>query len=241
MPPAGASPSTPASERRATQSLFSALLLTFTGGFLDAFLYLAHGRVFAGAMTGNAVFAGIALISHDSREVAHHVLPIVAFAAGIWCAFAAETRLQHHVVLVALALEAIGLFVASLLPQNFPDALFVSLVCALAGYQVGSFRKVDSFVYNATFIAGNLLRAVESLHASLLGVQPRKSKREYRDLGLVLVLFVAGAMAAASCTGGMRNHALWVPMIAVLVVLSIAIWGDLRQREPEKRSVGEPE
>lgn len=216
-------------ERRAAQSLSSALLLTFAGGFLDAFLYVAHGNVFAGAMTGNAVLAGIALLSRNAHDVLHHLVPIVAFVIGLWCAFVVETRVRHHVVLTALSLEAAGLFVASWLPHSFPDVAFISLICILAGYQVGSFRKVDSFVYNATFIAGNLLRTVESLHELLLRVRLRHSLLEARDLGLILVFFVAGAVSAAIATHRMGNHALWIPLLAVLIVLALAIRRDLRR------------
>lgn len=217
-------------ERRAAQSLSSALLLTFTGGFLDAFLYIAHGNVFAGAMTGNAVLAGIALLSRNAHDVLHHLVPIAAFVIGLWCAFVVETRVRHHVVLTALSLEAAGLFVASWLPHNFPDVAFIALICILAGYQVGSFRKVDSFVYNATFIAGNLLRAVESLHQALLRVRLRHSLLEARDLALVLLVFVAGAVVAAITARKMGNHALWIPLLAVLIVLATALWRDILRR-----------
>lgn len=221
-------------ELRATQSLSSALLLTFVGGFLDAFLYVAHGNVFAGAMTGNVVLAGIAVLSRDSHEFLHHLLPIVGFAVGVWCAYALESRLRHHLVLVALSLEAAGLFAASQLPANFPDSLFIPLICWLAGYQVGSFRKVDKFVYNATFIAGNLLHAVESLQSAIAHVRKRESLREFRDLGLVLLFFTAGAVAAATITRRMGNHALYVPLIAVLVVLTIAVTRDLELSKQKK-------
>ena len=127
-----------------------------------------------------------------------------------------------------------------MLPHSFPDLLFIPLICGLAGYQVGSFRKVDTFIYNATFIAGNLLRTVESLHAALVGIQQRKSMREFRDLGLVLVLFVAGAVIAAILAGSMGNHALWIPLAAVLVVLSMTLWRDLKHSETTERKVGEP-
>ncbi|HXS13504.1 MAG TPA: YoaK family protein [Acidobacteriaceae bacterium] len=240
MPSLGDSPSTSATERRATQSLSSALLLTFTGGFLDAFLYVTHGGVFAGAMTGNLVLFGIALLSRDSHQALHHLLPIVAFALGIWCAFVAEAGLRHHVVLVALALESAGLFIASLLPHTFPGRLFIALICILAGYQVGSFRTVDTFVYNATFIAGNILRTVESFHAILIRIRHGKPMREFRDLGLVLVLFLVGAVTAATLAGRMGNHALCVPLVAVLAVLSITLWRELKQPRPPRRKIGEP-
>jgi uncharacterized membrane protein YoaK (UPF0700 family) len=236
----GASSSTSLSEARAAHSLPAALLLSFTGGFLDAFLYVAHGGVFAGALTGNVILAGIALLSHDTHQITRHLLPIVAFIAGICCAFFTAVRLRHHVVLVALSLESIGLLVASFLPHSFPDWLFILLLSGLAGYQVGSFRKVESFLYNATFITGSIVRAVEAFHAIQLGIDPDQSKRELRDLGLTVVLFAIGVTAAVLLAVRLHNHALVVPMIAVLTVLAMAIFGDLYHPEPVDGKADEP-
>lgn len=218
-------------EQRVARSLSSALLLAFTGGFLDAFLYVAHGRVFAGAMSGNAVLAGIALFSHNRHDTLQHLLPIAAFALGILAAFIVESRLMRHTVLIGLGLEATGLFIASWLPRSFPDTLFVPLICSVAGYQIASFRTVDTFAYNATFIAGNLRSTIESLHTLLRRNTNRETRRnslrEFRDLGLVLVLFTLGAVGSALLTPRLGNHALWIPLAAVLAVLSIALERDL--------------
>jgi len=85
-------PAKPTPERRVADSLPSASLLAFTGGSLDAFLYLEHGKVFAGAMTGNTVLAGIALLSHDHTDAIRHILPIVAFLIGVWIAKLLDDR-----------------------------------------------------------------------------------------------------------------------------------------------------
>jgi uncharacterized membrane protein YoaK (UPF0700 family) len=235
----GASSSTSVPEARAAHSLSAALLLSFTGGFLDAFLYVAHGGVFAGALTGNVILAGIALLHHNATDITLHMLPIVAFIAGICGAFFTAIRLRHHVVLVALALEALGLLVASFLPASFPDWLFILLLSGLAGYQVGSFRRVESFLYNATFITGSIVRAVESFHAIQLGIDPEKSRRALRDLGSTVVLFAVGVTAAVLLAVRIYNHALLVPMVAVLIVLAMALFGDLRHPEPTEKKVGE--
>ncbi len=240
MPLPVASPSSSIQESRAAQSFPAALLLSFTGGFLDAFLYVAHGHVFAGALTGNVILAGIALLSHNTRDITLHVLPILGFIAGICLAFFTGIRLRHHVVLVALVAESVGLFVASFQPATFPDSLFILLLSGLAGYQVGSFRKVDSFLYNATFITGSIVRAVESFHALEFGIQREESIRGLRDLGSIVVLFAVGVVAAVLLAVRIGNHALLVPMAAVLGVLAMAIFGDLRHQEPAQRKVDEP-
>ena len=244
MPVPSINPSTTTPETRATQALSAALLLSFTGGFLDAFLYVAHGRVFAGALTGNLVLAGIALLGRDPHNIVHHLLPIAGFITGICAAFIVAMKLRHHVVLIALGLEAVGLFIASLLPHSTPDLIFIPLVSTLAAFQVGSFRKVDTFVYNSTFITGNMLRAIEAFHTALFRIELHDSVLEVRDLGLVILLFFTGAVTSALLVGRIGNHALWVPTATVLIVLSMAVFGDLRHpgpadSQPAERKVGE--
>lgn len=226
--PASTPPKDPSPEWRAADSLPSALLLAFTGGVLDAFLYVAHGKVFAGAMTGNAVLTGIAFLSHNHHDALHHLLPIVSFLVGVWLAFAVESRMKRHAAVAGLLFEALGLFALSWLPGGYPDALFIVGISGLAGYQIASFRKVDSYAYNATFITANLRTVVEAAHNALVPSQRRKSLRELRDLGLVVIVFIAGVVMGALLTPRLGNHALWVAVIPLVLVLALVLRRDLR-------------
>ena len=93
-------------------SVLSAMLLAFTGGLLDAFVYLNHGYVFASAMTGNGVPFGIALLHHDTAQAIRHVVPGLAFLAGVATSKIFETTLGPHAVAAGLLLELITLFAA---------------------------------------------------------------------------------------------------------------------------------
>ena len=218
----------PLAERRAADSLVCALLLAMNGGVLDAFLYLDHGRVFAGAMTGNAVLCGISLLDHHLHAAILHLLPLAAFVLGIWFAFAIESRIRHHTVLVALSLEAVCLFIASWLPPRFPNILFVPIISSLAGFQVASFRTVDTFTYSSTFITGELRAAVEALHESLNPATRPHALREFRDLGLVVLSFIGGALVGAVLALRIGNHTLWLPAALVTAALAVVLRRNLR-------------
>ncbi len=73
----------PSSEYGVVDTLLAASLLAFTGGSLDAFLYLNHGHVYAGVMTGNAVLFGVSVFNHSVGGAMHYVLPIFAYLCGI--------------------------------------------------------------------------------------------------------------------------------------------------------------
>ncbi|HEV3423197.1 MAG TPA: YoaK family protein, partial [Paraburkholderia sp.] len=49
----------------ASRSRGVAVLLTLSGGFLDAYTYVGHGGVFANTMTGNVALLGIHIAAGD--------------------------------------------------------------------------------------------------------------------------------------------------------------------------------
>jgi uncharacterized membrane protein YoaK (UPF0700 family) len=60
-----------------------ALFFTLAGGFMDAYSYLARGRVFANAQTGNIVLFAVYGSEGDWQAAERTVPPIVAYVAGI--------------------------------------------------------------------------------------------------------------------------------------------------------------
>ena len=207
-------------------SLLSAVLLAFTGGLLDAFVYLNHGHVFASAMTGNGVLFGIALLARDIPQAILHLVPGIAFLAGVATSKLFESTLGSRAVIAGLLLELITLFAVSWLPQTFPAMAFTAIIAFVASYQVSSFRKVDAFAYNSTFITGNL-RTVgdgffEALSATSDPAARAAGRRKFRDLSLVIVSFLLGALFGSFLAPRFSNHTLWfaLPPLAVILALS---------------------
>jgi uncharacterized membrane protein YoaK (UPF0700 family) len=62
------------------------LLLSLSGGFLDAFTYVGHGQVFANAMTGNVILFGVYVAAANVARAVTHIPPIIAFLIGVFLA-----------------------------------------------------------------------------------------------------------------------------------------------------------
>jgi uncharacterized membrane protein YoaK (UPF0700 family) len=212
-------------ERRVADSLPSAILLAFTGGSLDAFVYLNHGHVFAAAMTGNGVLFGIAILHRDLSQAIRHVLPILAFLLGAFAAKSLDNHLKQRAVTVGLLCEIAILFAVSWLPGSFPDLAFVPLIAVVAAYQITSFRTAEHYAYNSTFMTGNLRTAVDGLYAyfSASTVQDRQAGlRQFHALSLLVAAFMSGAIAGALLAPRLLNRTLWIielPLVAVLVLV----------------------
>ena len=208
-------------------SPISATLLAFTGGLLDAFIYLNHGHVFASAMTGNAVLFGIALLAHDTAQAIRHIVPGIAFLSGVAVSRLFASTLGRFVVPAGLALELVALLIASLLPLSFPHMAYTALIAFVASYQVSSFREVDNFAYNSTFITGNLRTVGDGFFDAIASTSTPKVRADGRkkllDLSSVVAGFLLGALTGALFAPRLANHTLWIALLPLLVVLARAM------------------
>jgi len=158
------------------------MLLAVAGGSLDAFLYLNHGKVFAAAVTGNVVLAGIGLLSHDTRATENHLVPLASFLVGLWVASWLGEKLGRRAVRVGLIAEMVGLVVASL-ARGVPEHLYVACIAVLVAYQIRTFRQVDEFTYNSTFITSNLRTMMDGLYEAMEPKRRCGGLRKARELG----------------------------------------------------------
>jgi len=198
-----------------SNALLDALLLAATGGILDANVFVSHGHVFACSMTGNVVFLGVAVFSHDWGEIVRHLVPIGGFFAGVTASKYARSRLtERSLLLLGLTFEALVLFVLGWLPTSCPHMVFTIIIAFVAAFQVASYRRVGSFSYNSTFVTGNLRDVAEGLYdaiapGAILEVR-EKGRAHALALGLICLCFLAGAVIGAWAGPRFANYSLWL-------------------------------
>ena len=210
-----------------SDALPDALLLASTGGLLDAIVYLHHGHVFANAMTGNVVFLGIAAVGRNWDAIIPHLVPLVGFVAGVTTSkYLRRGRLGPRSVLLGLGLEIVAVFALGWVPRSFPDMAFTGIIAYVAAFQVASFRRVDRFAYNSTFLTGNLRDVAEGLYDAFTpGALPEvreKGRAQAWDLGLICLCFLVGAILGAWAAPRYGNRSLWFaePFLLAVVLLS---------------------
>jgi uncharacterized membrane protein YoaK (UPF0700 family) len=81
-------------QEQVSDSFALGTILSFAGGFLDAYTYIARGGVFANAQTGNIVLLGLHAAKGNWREAFYYVFPILAFISGIHIAELIRDRLK---------------------------------------------------------------------------------------------------------------------------------------------------
>jgi uncharacterized membrane protein YoaK (UPF0700 family) len=214
-----------------TESLVAAMLLATTGGLLDSFVYLNHGHVFANAMTGNVVLLGIALVEHHGVLAVRHLAPLGSFFLGIVTSRVLRDRLGPRASFIGLSLEVAVLFIASLLPTNFPDMAFTGLIAFVSSYQITSFRKVSGLPYSSTFVTGNLRDVALGLYDGATARTAEARRQGFgnaRALGLICLSFLIGTILGALGAPRLANHTLWVAEPLLLGVIGLLL---LKQRQ----------
>lgn len=204
----------------ASRTPIVAVLLTLSGGFLDAFTYVGHGHVFANTMTGNVALLGINVATADWTQAERHIPPLIAFVLAVFVVHVlrldAVARLVQRCAMACLMVEIVFLaFVASGLVR-VPELWLISGISFVATLQTLSFTHLENLSYTSVMTTGNLRRATKRL---LEGLIPRYDRAALHDallLGMVGFSFFAGAVMGAFSTENLHDHALWFA-VALLV------------------------
>ena len=124
--------------RQMSEAFRTTVFLTLSGGFQDAYTYMGRGKVFANAQTGNIVLMATNFCEGDFAKALRYLLPLLAFAAGVY--FAEGIRNRYHlmerfhwrqlILLIEIALFAVGAAAGSLLTIHFGNRV-IWFCCAL--------------------------------------------------------------------------------------------------------------
>ena len=208
-----------ANERfRSEETAQVALLLAFTGGYLDAYTWIIHG-VMANAQTANLVLLWVHGTAGNWLEALHFVPPILAFTVGVaavsWLRRAAGDRAS----MISILIEIVMLVAVGILHNRLPDLAGTVGISFVAAMQAAVFTRVEGGTYSSVMITGNLRQAIEGLFAATSGGGQPGMLRRSGIFASVCVAFGAGAAIGAFATKAIPDVALGLPVVALLIVL----------------------
>lgn len=195
-----------------SDALVTMAFLTLSGGFQDAYTFYERGQVFANAQTGNMVLLSEHLFQGDPAGAVRYLVPVLAFALGVWVTERVRLRYRHVRALhwrqwVVLA-EALILSLVGFLPQE-SNALANALVSFTCALQVQAFRKVNGHAFASTMCIGNLRSGVEAMDA-YLRTRNRALLKTAGNYLFVLLCFVLGAGLGSVLSPRLGVRAIWL-------------------------------
>jgi uncharacterized membrane protein YoaK (UPF0700 family) len=218
------------------------IALTFSSGAVDAISFLALGKVFTAFMTGNLVFVGFGAAGLEGPNVAHAVLAIGVFGAGV----ALATRITGEsggprpwprrvtVVLgaVALAQLAFAIFwaAANARPGSGAATLLIAISALAMGLQSGAILTLGVRGVFTTATTATLMFLSRDLASRA------SSAAEIRRLGGVLVGLPAGAAAGGLLLLHARAYAPLLPPVMTGAVVAVAAAARSRRALNAERS-----
>jgi uncharacterized membrane protein YoaK (UPF0700 family) len=219
---------------QAAETFLLSAVLALGGGFLDAYTYLTRGGVFANAETGNMVLLGIQLLRGNWGRALTYLVPILAFALGVWVAEAVCARFAKHPGVhwrqLTLGGEVLVVAAVAFLPEtlNMLANVLVAFVCAV---QVESFRRVRGNAFASTMCTGNLRSGTEQLF-----YYRRTGDQAVRNNALcyygIIAAFIAGAaLGAITCDALGRKAALVCAAILLAGCFILSLRGERKLEE----------
>ena len=215
-----------------SEAFITALFLSVSGGLQDVYTYLFRGKVFANAQTGNIVLMSVHAFAGEWGEALRYLVPLCAFALGIFAAEFIRLKLREmqwlHWRQLVVLFEILLLFVVGFLPQelNLLANSIVSFSCAM---QVQAFRKVDGYAFASTMCIGDLRSGVEAFCIWSKTHESHAKDRMLRYFGIIL-LFALGAGIGSVSAGRIGAHAIWISCLLLLAAFALMfIREDLEQ------------
>ena len=204
----------------------TAVLLTFMGGFLDAYTYFERGGVFANAQTGNIIKLGLNIAAGEFLLCVRYLIPILAFVLGILAVMYIEGWMDRHngkwKRRMVLAVECVCFVLVALIPQREEtDIIANTLVSFACAMQMGGFKQFVGQAIATTVSTGNLRKAVEFLYTAL-----SRHDREHLLISLqytgIVFIFIFGVIAGARASVYLHTFSILIPaLICVAAILMI--------------------
>ncbi len=216
------------------------LLVTATGGCMDAYSYLTQGRVFATGQTGNCVLFALHVAELDLVGAIHYLTPILSFVVGIFLSRLVldlvHRRNHFRTQRFTLWFEALAFALIALAPEEAPDLLVNSCISFVAAMLFVNFRKFGKgSAYASVFCTGNLRAFTENLYDGLVRGSVAARGRALRYLSIILV-FLLGAVTMSFAVSLQGSRAAWI--VSVLAIVASFFITDMRHEvEMTKRAV----
>ena len=218
-----------------SEAFITALFLSVSGGLQDVYTYLFRGKVFANAQTGNIVLMSVHAFAGEWGEALRYLVPLCAFALGIFAAEFIRLKLREmqwlHWRQLVVLFEILLLFVVGFFPQEL-NLLANSLVSFSCAMQVQSFRKVHGNAYASTMCIGNMRSGMQYLYTGL-HTKDRAVLRRAMQYFAVIALFAVGAAAGSLLTIHFGNRVIWFCCASLLVSLSFMFIREDIEENPE--------
>lgn len=190
-----------------------ALALTFSGGFIDAYIYIQRGHTLSAGQTGNVIFFAASLANHNLMGMLNRLSTFMAFVIGLGLVGYLHSHIKtQYWRSICLFPIVIICAVIGFLPKSVPNYYIVPAIAFGLAMQNASFSKIQGMAYNNAFTTGNLKNSVVAWSAYFFG----EDKQQYNaavNYMLLVIAFAVGAIVSAAFQTVLGLRTIWLAII----------------------------
>ena len=206
-----------------------ACLLTFSGGFIDAYTFIDRGQTLVGGQTGNVVFLSVELIHQNLVGAEVKLASGLAFMAGILLVSLLRTRLHGDFWrLMTILPMMIGCFIVGFLSTDIPNIYIVPPLSFASGMLTTAFGEAEGLDYNNAFMTGNIKKTMMALGAFLTNPNAQTLKNSLVFFSLI-TSFASGAISSAYLIKITQERT--IHLAGVLLVVAFVLYAGLIYRQ----------
>ncbi len=198
------------------------LILTFIGGFLDAYTYILYDQIFANTQTGNIIFFTIFLVEGNIYNAFLRIFPIISFCIAIFI-----TQLLIHkfnenkkwIKIILLLNTILTITIGTSILKNF-SLIIVCLVSFICATMISTFKKADGNVFAPTMCTGNL-RSLMEFFSKWIIHKERESKKIVIKYISIIFTFCLGIAIGIILVNILQNYSICLCSILFFIVFLI--------------------
>lgn len=194
-------------------------LLTFIGGFINAYSFFTRGQAFVSLHTGNMAKVGLSVCLKDYAMFLSAIIPITGCLIGAMIAqfmkhFMKGTE-EIRILKNLIWFEVIVLAVVGLIPTSVSHNAVNFVLSIITTFQLSNFRKYNGAVHNSTIMTGNL-RTFGTYIANFFIKRDSGSLKTLSKYFILIAAFPVGATLGGVFSAFLSIRSIWICAILLI-------------------------
>ena len=197
---------------RVFEGLRVATLVSYIGGFIDAYTYNTQDGRFASIQTGNLLYLVIHLVDGHIARAFSYFIPIFFFILGQFFVFFAKKWLINHKW--GWHLQAIRL---AFLTPYVDSTITIAGLAFFASLQVGIFKRVRGVNYASFMITGNITNTSLTV-ARAIDEHDSKVLKQASYTTIIIFTFMVGVATSTWFSHYLHEYSLYTTLLPLFIL-----------------------
>ena len=205
---------------RVFEGLRVATLVSYIGGFIDAYTYNTQDGRFASIQTGNLLYLVIHLVDGHIARAFSYFIPIFFFILGQFFVFFAKKWLINHKWgwhLQAIRLAFLLMIVLAIITPYVDSTITIAGLAFFASLQVGIFKRVRGVNYASFMMTGNITNTSLTV-ARAIDEHDSKVLKQASYTTIIIFTFMVGVATSTWFSHYLHEYSLYTTLLPLLIL-----------------------